>query len=1589
METNNFVVSNRQRLWLRRTMAQRMKSTFMIPAVGAGLVFGAATARAAEYTVVGTGGSANGTTTFTTLSAAISALNNSGDATNSISFASSALSDGAYTQTDDLPMITKNVDINAGGGQVEINAGGHRAFMVGDGISSSTVNVSLNNLTVDGAKAQGGDGSDGGGGGGAGLGGAVFVNSNAHVTLNNVNFNNNKAQGGDGGGPGSVGAGGDINSIGSGAVITPTGSSTGIAGPDGDDGGFDNGGQGGSHGHGGAGGYRGNGGRGGDGGGGVNRNGVGGVGGNGGRGGLTGNGGAGGSGGTGSYYAIGGKGGDGGAGSAGVFGGNGGNGGNGGFSLGSPGNPGIGGAGGNGGTAGAGGGGGYGGAGGDGKPGDGSNGGTGGAGGFGGGGGAGGNGGDAQNDGSGNHGGNAGFGGAGGFGGGGGAGGTGGKGDGRYNGGDGQGGAGGFGGGEGSTGGTGNYLQGGGGAGFGGAVFVRQGGSLTISGNTTIEQNSVAGGDGYGDNDGQSGADGIFLNGSDVTFNVINSQESTFVYDDITDGYTDSSGYHINPAGAGRIIKTGDGALELDGDDIVGNGLDIQGGTVRLGSNDGSNPGSLVSGNGANGISDSIPTNGAAGEDAVEMAANTQFFVNSGSNVQAGKGGSGGEAYRNDIPGGDGGVGGAGITGNDASLITNYGTINGGMGGEGAKQNPYIGGTGGDGGDGVTGTGFTFANEGDVTGGAGGVSGWGDSSEPGAVGGAGGAGVGGGGFVVSNNKNITGGTGGVGSTFAGGMGGVGGAGVSGSNRSSLTNTGAVTGGTGGTGGSGYSYSTGGIGGVGGAGFTGSNSHLSNDGAITGGNGGSGGYSYYGNGGAGGSGGAGGIGNNDAYLVNNTTITGGNGGTGGVGGDSGIGGAGGNGGAGFLGASGSYLVNKGTVTGGNGGSGGYGYSSYGVGGAGGAGIVSTGGSQVITSGSISGGLADDGVTRANAVEFSGGGNTLTLEKGYSFTGNIIGSGITNGDTLALGGSDNSTFDVSDILNTAPSSYGGSPKYFGFSDYAKNGSGVWTLTGSTSAVTPWTVNAGALALQNTSINGGVTVNGGTLYAKTGVNAISQNLTFQNGAVYEVDLSPASATKINVGGLVTLNNNQVAVNAGGTQNDYQIGDTYNILHADGGITGKFSGVSNNASLLLTLTQDSNNVNLQIGTQFHNLSGTGNESTFAQYLDDLVNNSSWPLSPELMDLVNRLVNATGGGSLSSLANFTGDSYAAFDMAGYWNAGNFANAVARHALQSHGNDWVQSFAMNASQGVTGLAAQMSLVNQLLNARPSYGLAANGDNADGNSGLWGDIAGDWLRNKGDSSLGSPDWSLNSKSITVGYQSGSDSFSWGLAGGYHNGNLNFNNRSASGDNDGWNVGLNGLWQSKNRVYVNGVLSYNRDNNKLTRNDGLNINTSDFNTKSLSALLEVGKHIDRKSLNFTPYASLLGVHYKRGDVSENGTGAGLDVEGDSHSYLTSSLGVRIGKDYLDKRGAKRGGVMLGVSWQHQFSGTDFPVTASLKAAPGGTAFTTYSTPLSSNSLGVQLGAYGRFSRDMLGFLNYSGNFGGDQKLHSIAAGVQYQF
>ncbi|MBZ9982492.1 MULTISPECIES: autotransporter domain-containing protein [unclassified Mesorhizobium] len=426
----------------------------------------------------------------------------------------------------------------------------------------------------------------------------------------------------------------------------------------------------------------------------------------------------------------------------------------------------------------------------------------------------------------------------------------------------------------------------------------------------------------------------------------------------------------------------------------------------------------------------------------------TTAGVNGGNgqtNTAAGGGGGGGTTggtggtSQNGASGGTGGVSGInngnGVSGANADAFL---TFNGGGGGGGAHgrmvttnssvSSPIAGGNGGNGGNGLG-----------SAGGGGGAGGYGVVVENGAT--------------VRVDASITGGNGGNGGISQnpfGANGGDGGIGLATAGASTITNGSTISGGNGGNGGNNVGCCStqtipvlGGHGGNGSAGVSlVSGATFTNLGMITGGNGGSGG--------------------ND----NAAPTTGGNGGNGGIG----------------VTGSGATISNSGTITGGTGGVAGTGGTNDGTAGSAGFG-VSGSDLTIVNRGSIS------GASGTNAIVFAGGANTLMLEAGSMITGNVVA--FSSADTLALGGSANASFDVSQI--------GVAAQYQGFGVFSKTGTSIWTLTGATGTVTPWTINRGTLSISSDANlgapSGGLTFDGGTL-RNTAALTTARNVTLNAG-------------------------------------------------------------------------------------------------------------------------------------------------------------------------------------------------------------------------------------------------------------------------------------------------------------------------------------------------------------------------------------------------------------------------------------------------------------------------------------------------------------
>ncbi len=461
--------------------------------------------------------------------------------------------------------------------------------------------------------------------------------------------------------------------------------------------------------------------------------------------------------------------------------------------------------------------------------------------------------------------------------------------------------------------------------------------------------------------------------------------------------------------------------------------------------------------------------------------------------------------------------------------------------------------------------------------------------------GTGAGGGGGGGVNLSDGIGGAGGNGGNGnlllsilSTSPGGTGGSGGS--VGSNATQIDNAGAVAGGAGnaGTDGTGtLNLLEGGGGGGGGAGGSGlvvtgsGSSGNSTTGTITGGAGGHGGSGdASGNsGGGGGGGGSGGVGlllTGDGSFDNAGQLAGGTGGFGGTT-DNGGGGSGGDGGQGAALTNGGSLINSGSISGGNGGIGGASTGGNGSFGNGGAAITGTN-LSIINSGTISGGLSGNGSTRAEAIQFTGGTNSLEIRTGSNIIGNVNATAGTN--ALILGGTVNDSFDTSTIGS----------QYLGFSAYRKTGNGTWALTGSTSAVTPWTIDAGTLSISAAGSLGAagssLTFNGGTLQFSNTFDLASGNaivLAAGGGSIdtntFDTSISqPVSGT----GNLMVYGLGQLTLAGANTYSGTTtIGNATTLNLGPGGAIADSSGVVDNGTFDISATSH--------GASVTGLTGTG----------------------------------------------------------------------------------------------------------------------------------------------------------------------------------------------------------------------------------------------------------------------------------------------------------------------------------------------------------------------------------------------------------------
>ena len=850
----------------------------------------------------------------------------------------------------------------------------------------------------------------------------------------------------------------------------------------------------------------------------------------------------------------------------------------------------------------------------------------------------------------------------------------------------------------------------------------------------------------------------------------------------------------------------------------------------------------------------------------------------------------------------------------------------------------------------------------------------------------GGAGIAGG--KGGDTSNIWGGSTG-GSGGAQGNNGIGDDGGTGGSSSSLDSDGAgggggahgfvwnaiiydtYKGGDGGLGGTGFNGGGGGAGGWGAVVYTpGAYDSGELDVTITGGKGGDGGQGVKGDGGFGGSGGVGLATSGSLIQITlsaSSTVTGGKGGKGGSVVNSIFGGRGGDGGHGVV-LDGGTLINLGTIKGGDGGDGGYITSNaWTPGGVGGYGIYSTtSGIVIVNNGTISGGQGGYGNgAQINAIILDGGNSRLELWSKSNITGNVIATKGT-GDTLALGGDDDGTFDMSQI--------GGAAKYQGIENFDKSGSSTWTtrnnvnFTGSASVsegtlVVHGTIHAASVTIANgATVSGSGTLSGYTSVASGGTLAagvanktltVDGNLNLASGAKLAVT---APGSSIATSGTATLRNGALVHIDGGA---VTLGATHTILTANGGVTGTFGMARDFAFVDALLDHQANAVTLTVDRNDASFASVGASANHAA--------------------VSPVIEALGlGHDLHDAMLMLSDQEArdAFDQL----SGEAVQASASMALIED-SDFVRDVVTNRIRDAFDGTASMSV------------MGFGPDEAQGDAfadpyryAAWGTAFGGFGENEGDGNAAGLDRS------SFGFLAGGDALvaeTWrfGLFAGYSRSSFDADERASSGSSSNIHVGAYGGTEfGALALRFGAAYSWHQVETERTVAVGgfADRLTAEYDASTAQLFGEAGYKIDAGRATFEPFAGLAYVHLDTDGFTETGGPAALSGGGSSNGVTFTTLGLRASTGFaIAGMPARARGA---VAWRHAF-GDVTPL--STHAFAGSSAFIVAGTPIARDALVLEAGLDLDLSaRAMLG-VSYNGQIGGGAHDHAFSGNLKVRF
>jgi uncharacterized protein with beta-barrel porin domain len=630
-------------------------------------------------------------------------------------------------------------------------------------------------------------------------------------------------------------------------------------------------------------------------------------------------------------------------------------------------------------------------------------------------------------------------------------------------------------------------------------------------------------------------------------------------------------------------------------------------------------------------------------------------------------------------------------------------------------------------------------------------------------------------------------------------------------------------------------------------------------------------------------------------------------------------------------------------------------------------VYAGAATVTVAGTVTGG----GGTAIRFDQNNAVANRLELVTGAVINGNVLGG--TGTDTLGLSGTGSGSFNVSQLSS--------------FEAGEKTGSGTWTLTGTNTGITTFSVGGGTLLVNGSLASTAMTVSAGGTLGGTGTvgNTMITGGTFAPGSgtpgssmtvsgtlglnaasTFAVNVNPTTSSFANVSGAATLGG--ATVNATFAAGSY-ISKQYTILTA-GSIVGTFGTLANTnlpANFTDTLSTDATHAYLNLSLGF----GSPSTPNFGGGLSGNQNNVG-------NALIN-FFNTTGGipavfGTLNGngLSQASGQPGASTAQGGITGVGQFINGVFDGAFgdgpgQGGALGFAEENAYAPKPKVSREAKDAYAAVTPHNRRaPSFEARWN---------VWASVYGGNSRVNGDTGAGTNTTTSRVFGTVAGasYRFTPDTQA-GFALGGAGSSFDVANGFGGGKADVFNAAVYAK-HNFGAAYVAGLLGYSWQDTSTDRTvtiAGTDRLHASFKAQALAARLEGGWRTATPAVGITPYAALQTTTFYLPAYGESATSGSntfaLSYASKTVTATRSELGAK-----FDKAMLVQGGVFTlkaKTAWAHDWN-TDRAATATFQTLPGAT-FTVNGAQPSANAALLGAGAEMKWHNGWSVAANVDGEF-----------------